>query len=106
MKFARISLAVLMLMAIILRSLPDSIFNYLHEHTHISSNDTNSNSNESISDYKHNCHIEDWNFESFEVVETNFQTFQYSSKQILFNTHHELVLSISISQNCRAPPVA
>lgn len=105
MKFARISLAIVMLMAIILRSLPDSIFNYCHEHTHVSSNDVANTSNESINDYKHNCHIENWNFESFEVIEANFQPYQYSSKQVLSTTHHELVLSISISQNGRAPPV-
>lgn len=93
-------------MAIILKSLPDSVFNYFHNHTHVSVADPGNAFSHSIVDYKYNCHIEDWNFESFDVTENNHVSFQHASKQIFTSIYPELVISIFISQNDRGPPVS
>ena len=95
-----------MLMAIILRSLPDSVFDYFHSHTHVSYTDFSTDPGTKVEDYKHNCHIEDWNFESFEVTEQQYISPQYTTQQKFSQVHHELVVSVSIPQNGRAPPVA
>ncbi len=105
MKLARISMAVVMLLAIVLRSLPDSVFNYFHSHTHVSYTDLTQDTDVSIEDHQHNCHIEDWNFESFEVLDQVFLPIQQTIQQRFSITQYELVASFAISQIGRGPPV-
>lgn len=105
MKLARISMAVIMLLAIVLRSLPDSVFNYFHSHTHVSYSDHTQDMGVSIEDHQHNCHIEDWNFESFEVIDQVFLPIQHSIQQRFSNTQYELVTSFTIPQIGRGPPI-
>jgi hypothetical protein len=106
MKFARISMAVVMLMALVLRSLPDSVFDYFHSHTHVSCSDCKSSSTQTIEDYQHNCHIEDWNFESFEVSETQITTIQQAQIQPNLTLYHAVLLAKPVSKAGRGPPAA
>ncbi len=106
MKFARISLATFMLMAIVLRSLPDTVFDYFHEHHHYQPEEQKTRSGASISEFQHNCHIQDWNFESFEVSETHYQPLQVSNQEDFCLAQPGFSFIISVTQNGRAPPIA
>jgi hypothetical protein len=106
MKLVSISMAFMMLMAIILRSLPDSVFNYFHNHTHISYWKQHIGTADVVEDYQHNCHIEDWNFESFELVVELYRPIQHNMAYSYVACHSSFTISISIPQQGRAPPVA
>ena len=99
-------MAYIMLMAIALRSLPDSVFNYFHNHTHISSWQHNQAPGDILEDYQHNCQIEDWNFETFEVVDAHYRPIQHVMAQSYFAISSSFTFFISIPQKGRAPPVA
>lgn len=106
MNFARISIAVVMLMALVLRSLPDSVFDYFHSHTHVSCSDCTSSSTTTIEDYKHNCHIEDWNFESFEMSETQIATIHQTQIQPFLAFQHAFIVAKPLCKAGRGPPTA
>lgn len=97
-------MAVLMLLAIVLKSLPDSVFNYFHSHTHVSYSEHSKDEGTVIKDYQHNCQIEDWNYESFEVNNHCFQTVQNIQVQPLYSSQTELAVSSLVSQIGRGPP--
>jgi hypothetical protein len=92
-----------MLVAIVFRSLPNSVFDHFHTHQH-AGNITNDKT--SVGDHKHNCHIEDWNFESFDVVHQVHLPFQHAIKQTLTGLFREPMASIVISQTGRGPPLS
>jgi hypothetical protein len=104
MKFTGISMAVVMLLAIVLRSLPDSVFNYFHHHTHVSYTDLSADEGSTVKNFQHNCHIGDWNFESFEVNENCFETVQNIHIQPVFSSQTDLSVSLLVSQIGRGPP--
>lgn len=106
MKFARISMACLMLLAIILKSLPDSVFDFFHQHNHVSSSNAQESAPYSITEYEHNCQIEEWNFETFEVTENNFQPTIENSTRPLTVSQSELAHSILFSPIGRGPPIS
>lgn len=103
MKSARILLACMMLLAIVFRSLPDSVFDHFHRHEHAKAD---SKQGDAVSNYKHNCHIEDWNFESFEVTETHYHPFQPAEASALVINVIEAASVSIINGTGRAPPVA
>jgi hypothetical protein len=103
MKSARILLAFTMLLAIVFRSLPDSVFDHFHQHEHTTADSKHGNA---VSNYKHNCHIEDWNFESFEVTESHYTSYQpIEVSALLVNEAKGGTISI-INLTGRAPPLA
>ncbi len=97
-------MAVLMLLAIVLRSLPDSVFNHFHNHRHISYADHSDDEGAVMKDYQHNCHIEDWNFESFEVISNCFQPLHNIQIRSVYSSQVELAISALVSQIGRGPP--
>jgi hypothetical protein len=99
---ARILLASIMLLAIVFKSLPDSVFDYFHNHEHALNEP---NDHPSIGNYKHNCHIEDWNFETFEVTEHQYQSNQLSATSSYIVAPFELCQNTPLSGIGRAPPV-
>lgn len=99
-------MALIMLLAIIFRSLPDSVFNFFHTHSHVNTLELKEEAGYSIEDYQHNCQIEDWNYESFEVTENNFQPALSTSANQLCLDNQALFIYISVSPIGRAPPVA
>jgi hypothetical protein len=106
MKLARIGLAVVMLLAVIFRSLPDSVFNYFHQHTHTTAFQGEDNSHTTVEDYKHNCHIEDWNFEAFEIVAFNYVPTRECGQHVVLLTEPAVCLNRFVSQIGRGPPAA
>jgi hypothetical protein len=105
MKMARIGMAVIMLLALIFRSLPDSVFNYFHQHTHTTAYTGKPASHTSVEDYTHNCHIEEWNFESFEMVAFNCIPARECRQHVIAIDEPEVCLTRFVSQIGRGPPM-
>jgi hypothetical protein len=103
MKGFRILLVFTMLLAIVFKSLPDSIFDHFHQHEHAKAD---LNKGNSVGNYKHNCHIEDWNFESFEVAQNHYQTYQPAKVSAVLMNDKEVYTASIIHSTGRAPPAA
>lgn len=103
MRLARILLACTMLVATIFKTLPDSVFDYFHHHEHA----YNCIGDEpSVGNYKHLCHVEDWNFEALEATDYPIHYVQNISLTQLVSLPFELATVDTHNGIGRAPPVA
>lgn len=97
-------MAVIMLLAIVFRSLPDSVFNYFHNHTHIGYAEHSTQDRTVVKDYQHNCHIQDWNYETFDLVDNCLKTIPKRGIQPNYLAQVEASAPSFISQIGRGPP--
>lgn len=105
MKWGRIYLALLMFTAIIFRSLPDTVFDFFHEHTHTHQLITSDGEYPTLHEEAHACHLADWNFESLDVTQTFF-IFYSQSNLLDFIPSVKSLTSLQLIQRIgRAPPV-
>lgn len=105
MKWGRIYLALLMFTAIIFRSLPDTIFDYFHEHVHTHQLIINNQESPTIHEEAHDCHMVDWNFESNEILPTIFIFYTPTSLSEFLPSVKQLGIFQRIQRIGRAPPV-
>jgi len=92
-----------MLTAIVFKTLPDSVFDSFHHHEHA----FNCTGNEpSVGNYKHLCHIEDWNFEALEAHDRSIQYVQNTSVTQVVTLPFALIAPTTSKGVGRAPPIA
>ena len=98
-------MAFIMLTAIVFRSLPDSVFDYFHSHTHVNRLDSASSEGAHYENYSHNCHIAEWNYIAAEVTHSIQLTSTLTGTNQNPPVHLSEYLVSSIISSGRAPPV-
>lgn len=95
-----------MLVAITLKSLPDSVYDYFHSHTHSSRFHHSSNEGDKLGDYTYTCHIQAWYYETYVAEENHFEISRPQQVPVYgeFRSHASEVKSIV--SNGRSPPKA